>query len=37
MQSGTTTELNLVDYFRANHMRLEPVAFRDRQGGRERL
>jgi general L-amino acid transport system substrate-binding protein len=27
VQSGTTTELNLVDYFRANHMRLEPVAF----------
>jgi general L-amino acid transport system substrate-binding protein len=29
VQSGTTTELNLVDYFRANHMRLEPVAFED--------
>src|SRR5271156_3774011 len=29
VQSGTTTELNLVDYFRANHMRLEPVAFAD--------
>jgi general L-amino acid transport system substrate-binding protein len=27
VQSGTTTELNLLDYFRANHMRLEPVAF----------
>jgi general L-amino acid transport system substrate-binding protein len=27
VQSGTTTELNLVDYFRANHMRMEPVAF----------
>jgi general L-amino acid transport system substrate-binding protein len=27
VQSGTTTELNLVDYFRANHIRLEPVAF----------
>jgi general L-amino acid transport system substrate-binding protein len=27
VQSGTTTELNLVDYFRANHMRLQPVEF----------
>jgi general L-amino acid transport system substrate-binding protein len=27
VQSGTTTELNLVDYFGANHMRLAPVAF----------
>jgi general L-amino acid transport system substrate-binding protein len=27
VQSDTTTELNLIDYFRANHMRLEPVAF----------
>jgi general L-amino acid transport system substrate-binding protein len=29
VQSGTTTELNLVDYFRTNHMRLERVAFGD--------
>jgi general L-amino acid transport system substrate-binding protein len=29
VQSGTTTELNLVDYFRTNHMRLERVAFED--------
>jgi general L-amino acid transport system substrate-binding protein len=29
VHSGTTTELNLVDYFRTNHMRLEPVAFED--------
>jgi len=27
VQSGTTTELNLVDYFRANNMRLEPITF----------
>jgi general L-amino acid transport system substrate-binding protein len=27
VQSGTTTALNLVDYFRANNMRLEQVAF----------
>jgi general L-amino acid transport system substrate-binding protein len=27
VQSGTTTELNLVDYFRANNMRLERIAF----------
>jgi general L-amino acid transport system substrate-binding protein len=27
VQSGTTTELNLVDYFRANHMRLQAVEF----------
>jgi general L-amino acid transport system substrate-binding protein len=27
VQSGTTTELNLVDYFRANNMRLERITF----------
>ena len=27
VQQGTTTELNLADYFRANHMKLEPVVF----------
>jgi len=27
VQSGTTTELNLVDYFRTNNMKLTPVAF----------
>jgi general L-amino acid transport system substrate-binding protein len=27
VQSGTTTELNLVDFFRTNHMKLETVAF----------
>ncbi len=27
VQGGTTTELNLVDYFRANHMRLVSVTF----------
>jgi general L-amino acid transport system substrate-binding protein len=26
VQSGTTTELNLVDYFNANHMKLERIA-----------
>jgi general L-amino acid transport system substrate-binding protein len=27
VQQGTTTELNLADYFRANNMKLEPVVF----------
>jgi general L-amino acid transport system substrate-binding protein len=27
VQSGTTTELNLADYFRANNMKLTPVVF----------
>ena len=27
VQQGTTTELNLADYFRANHMKLEAVVF----------
>ncbi len=27
VQTGTTTELNLADYFRANNMEYEPVAF----------
>jgi general L-amino acid transport system substrate-binding protein len=27
VQQGTTSELNLADYFRANHMSLKPVAF----------
>ena len=27
VQQGTTTELNLADYFRAHHMKLEPVVF----------
>ena len=27
VQSGTTTELNLADYFRANNMKYEPVVF----------
>jgi general L-amino acid transport system substrate-binding protein len=27
VQQGTTTELNLADYFRANRMRLKPVVF----------
>jgi general L-amino acid transport system substrate-binding protein len=27
VQQGTTTELNLADYFRANKMKLEPVVF----------
>ncbi len=29
VQSDTTTELNLIDYFHANNMRLERVAFED--------
>ena len=35
-QTGTTTELNLADFFRANNMKYEVIAFahrgRDRQG-----
>ena len=27
VQQGTTTELNLADYFRANHMKLKSVTF----------
>jgi general L-amino acid transport system substrate-binding protein len=27
IQTGTTTELNLADYFRGNNMRYEPIAF----------
>ena len=27
MQAGTTTELNLADYFRANNMKYTPVVF----------
>jgi general L-amino acid transport system substrate-binding protein len=27
VEQGTTTELNLADYFRANNMKFEPVAF----------
>ena len=32
-QSGTTTELNLADYFRANNMLLSVTTFFDRAGG----
>ena len=34
VQPGTTTELNLADYFRANNMKFKPVAIRDARGGR---
>ena len=27
VQTGTTTELNLADYFRANNMKFTPVVF----------
>ena len=33
VQQGTTTELNLADYFRANKMKLKTVDLRDRRRG----
>ena len=37
VQSGTTTELNLVDFFRTNHMKLETRRAPEREGRGERL
>ena len=37
VQTGTTTELNLVDYFRANNMRLADVTFENSAGRGECL
>ena len=36
-QTGTTTELNLADYFRANNMKYEVDCLRDRGRDREGL
>ena len=35
MQTGTTTELNLGDYFRANNMELKPVVFEKNEEARQ--
>ena len=37
VQQGTTTELNLADYFRANKMKLKTVTFAQRRRDREGL
>ena len=37
VQQGTTTELNLADYFRANNMKLKTRDLRDRRRGGEGL
>ena len=37
VQQGTTTELNLADYFRANKMKLEDRDLRDRRRGDQGL
>ena len=36
VQTGTTTELNLADYFKANKMKYNPVVFEKLDGGRTR-
>ena len=37
VQSGTTTELNLADYFKANKMEYSPVVFDKLRRGQRRL
>ena len=37
VQTGTTTELNLADYFRANKLEFKPVVFEKADEGRRRL